>query len=385
MNKMKVYLVCTGVGIINRGIETFARECFDGLKNIEGLDISLFKGAGEEKEKEKILWNIPRNGELAPLLGKFIKRNGYVVEQLSSFLPFVKAIRQGNPDLIFYSDSNLGFQLYRWRQQIGVPYKLLFSNGGPCSPPFDRTDFVHQVSPLYRQQALQAEESPDKHILVPYGINIPQDDLFLNPEEIQNLRQKLGLPLDRKIVISVGAIDPNSHKRMDYVINEIATIPEPRPYLVLLGHIPPEGQSIIEQAHCQLGLDNFTARSVSYQEVNQYYQVADIFTLASLSEGFGRVFLEALMHGLPCIVHNHPVMRYVLGSYGTFIDLSIQGNLSDGLSRLLKNHSNSHEQKIKRRKYVENTFSWATLAPKYLKMFHHCLNVPALSENPSKS
>jgi hypothetical protein len=78
-------------------------------------------------------------------------------------------------------------------------------------------------------------------------------------------------------------------------------------------------------------------------------------------------------------------MRYVLGSYGTFIDLSIQGNLSDELSRLLKNHSNSHEQKIKRRQYVENTFSWTTLAPKYLKMFHHCLNVPALSENTSKS
>lgn len=300
-------------------------------------------------------------------------------------MPFVNAIRKGKPDLIFYSDSNLGFQLYRWRQQIGVPYKLLFSNGGPCSPPFDRTDFVHQVSPLYRQQALQAGESANKHILVPYGINIPHDDLFLNAQEIQHLRQKLGLPLNRKIVISVGAIDSNSHKRMDYVVNEIAMMPEARPYLLLLGHIPPEGQSIIEQAHRQLGSNNFTARSVSYQEVSQYYQIADVFTLASLSEGFGRVFLEALMHGLPCIIHDHPVMRYVIGSYGTFVDLSIKGNLANGLSKLLSNHSSSHEQKIERRQYVENTFSWTTLAPEYLEMFHHCLDNPMLSINNFKS
>lgn len=135
MNKLRVYIVCTGVGIINRGIETFARECFDGLKNIEELDITLFKGAGEEKPNEKVLWNISRESNLANFLGKTLNRNGYVIEQLSSFLPFVQEIRKGKPDLIFYSDSNLGFQLYRWRQQIGVPYKLLFSNGAPCSPP----------------------------------------------------------------------------------------------------------------------------------------------------------------------------------------------------------------------------------------------------------
>ncbi|MEH1827704.1 MAG: glycosyltransferase family 4 protein [Nostoc sp.] len=372
MNRtIKVYLSCTGVGIINRGIETFARECFYGLQNTEGLQIELFKGAGDEKSDEHRLWNLPRNGKLAPFLGKFIRRNGYVVEQLSSFIPFVSQIKKGKPDIIFYSDSNLGFQLYWWRKQIGVPYRLLFSNGGPCGPPFIRTDYVQQVAPFYREQALKAGEPPSKHFLVPYGINVPHGDPLLNHEERQNIKQQLGLPGDRPIVLSVGWISA-THKRMDYVVDEVAALPEPRPYLVMLGHMDANSPPIIDLASQKLGKDGFIARSVSYEQVAKYYQAADIFVLGSLQEGFGRVYLEAMIQGLPCIVNDHPVMRYVLAEQGTFADLSKPGVMSQALSDLLE-RSQSVENRIQRREFVRRNFSWQSLAPSYLQMFRDCL------------
>ncbi|NJL52350.1 MAG: glycosyltransferase family 4 protein [Hydrococcus sp. SU_1_0] len=325
---INVYLTCTGVGTINRGIETFARECFDGLHGKEGLNIKLFKGAGKETLDEHRLWNLPRHGKLAPFLGKFIRRNGYVVEQLSSFLPFVRQIIQGKPDIIFYSDSNLGFQLYRWRKLIGVPYKLVFSNGGPCHPPFSRTDHVQQVAPYYRDMALEAGEPNYKHSLVPYGINVPLGKPLYESEAKLQIRQKLDLPLDRPIVLSVGWIS-SQHKRMDYVVNEVAAVPEPRPYLVMLGAMDEENTPpILQLAEQELGKQNFTARSVPYTQVQEYYQAADIFTLGSLQEGFGRVYLEALIHGLPCIVHDHQVMRYVLQKQGIFADFSQTGSLT---------------------------------------------------------
>ncbi|MGL5033959.1 MAG: glycosyltransferase family 4 protein [Microcystaceae cyanobacterium] len=370
---IKVYFSCTGVGIINRGVESFARDCFDGLHGADGLDLQLFKGAGEEFIDEHCLWNLPRNGRIAPFLGKLIRRNGYVVEQLSSFLPLVAQIKKNKPDLIFYSDSNLGFQLYQWRKLIGVPYRLLFSNGGPCQPPFVRTDFVHQVAPLYYEKAIAAGEPIAKHIMVPYGIKVSENNLITDRERISNLRQKLGLPLARAIVISVGAIDPNSHKRMDYVIEEIAALPSPRPYLVLLGHMPASSKSILEKANQMLGNDGFIARSVTYDQVNQYYQIADIFTLASLTEGFGRVFLEALSYGLPCIVHDYSVMRYVLDTHGIFMDLSKTGNLTKALSLVLKQLETDVNNKQERRNYVRAKFSWKVLSPLYQKMFEQAL------------
>ncbi|MBE9166972.1 glycosyltransferase family 4 protein [Pleurocapsales cyanobacterium LEGE 06147] len=377
---IKVYLVCTGVGNINRGIETFARECFDGLKGTEGLDIELFKGAGEEKYNEHRLWNLPRNGKIAPFLGKFIRRNGYVVEQLSSFLPFVKQIRKGKPDIIFYSDSNLGFQLYRWRKLIGVPYRLVFSNGGPCHPPFSRTDHVQQVAPFYRDLALQAGEPNCKHSLVPYGINVPPGMPLYEPETKLQARQKLGLPLDRPIVLSVGWIS-SQHKRMDYVVNEVAALPESRPHLVMLGHIDEHNSPpILRLAEQKLGKQGFTARSVPYPQVQNYYQAADIFVLGSLKEGFGRVYLEALIYGLPCIVHEHPVMRYVLKEQGIFTDLSQSGSLSQALAELLQ-QPRSPDAMSQRREYVRKHFSWERLAPAYFKMFCDCLKTSTFNLN----
>lgn len=345
------------------------------MKGADGLDIKLFKGAGAEKDCEYRLCNLSRNSQLADFLGKLIKRNGYVVEQLSSFLPLVGKIIQDRPDVIFYSEANLGYQLYHWRNLIGVPYKLVFSNGGPCFPPFSRTDHVQQVAPFYRDLALKSGEAPEKHSLVPYGINLPPGNPVYDTAIKTKIRQKLQLPLNRPIVLSVGWIS-SQHKRMDYVVSEVAALPQPRPYLVMLGHMDENSIPIVQLAEQKLGKANFTALSVPYEQVQEYYQAADVFVLGSLKEGFGRVYLEALINGLPSIVNDHPVMRYVLKEQGIFQDLSQSGTLTQTLAELIK-QPQSAESMIKRREYVKNTFSWEALIPAYRNMFNHCLKTPA--------
>ena len=391
MGRLRIFFSCSGVGIIDRGIEIFFREAFDGLRGTEGLDIMLYKGAGEEKPDERVLWNVPRTGRAARLLGACIRRNSYVAEQLSSFPSMVRAIRRRRPDIIFYSDSNLGFQLFRWRKQIGVPFRLLFSNGGPCHPPFDRTDYVQQVAPFYLEEALAAREPADRHRMVPYGICVPDGAPDVSEEAKRQIRRQLELPIDREIILSVGWITAQ-HKRMDYVVNELAAMLDYRttgdhgtgrvvsssqvsgqstPYLVLLGTKDAESAAIIALARQKLGEENFTARSVPHEQVADYYRAADLFVLASLQEGFGRVFLEALVHGLPVIAHDHPVMRFVLGSEGTFGDLSKAGVLAT-LIREKLGREDSEADAIRRREMVRARFSWVVLAPHYREMFLDC-------------
>jgi 1,2-diacylglycerol 3-alpha-glucosyltransferase len=374
MSDIKVFFSCSGVGVLNRGIESFFREVFDGLRGSEGLDITLYKGAGEEREDERVLWNLPRTGKTAGILGKLIGRNSYTAEQLTTFPSMVRAIRKHRPDIIFYSDSNLGFQLFRWRDQIGVPFRLLFSNGGPVHPPFDRTDYVQQVAPPYFEEALAAGEPPERHRMVPYGINVPEGAPDPDDATRDALRRKLNLPVDRKIVISVGWI-ASQHKRMDYVVNEVAQLPHPRPHLVLLGSIDENSAPVISLGRERLGEGGFTARSVPYQEVQDYYRAADVFALASLQEGFGRVFLEALIQGLPVIAHDYPVMRFVLGSEGTFADLSKPGELAKHLQTSLR-EPGTNEAAARRRESVRARFSWPVLRPQYRSMFFDCMKVP---------
>ena len=381
---------CTGVGIFNRGIETFFREAFDGLKTIQGIDFRLIKGAspvaqGTPGDDEDVVWCLPRTGEVAPLIGKSTGRSAYAVEQWSSFPGVVRHIRKFRPHVVFYSDANLGFLLHRFRRLIGVPFRLLFSNGGPVHPPFNRHDFVHQVAPLYHDEALAAGESPEKHFLVPYGIHVPRDIPVFDEAVKHSLRARLGLPLDRKVILSVGWI-ARQHKRMDYVIEEMAGLPEPRPFLQLLGAMDVNSQKIVDLGNRLLGPQNFSARSVPYRDVAAYYRASDVFVLGSLAEGFGRVYLEALMHGLPTIGHRHPVIEYVLGDVGEVVDLSMPGNLTMALSNVLGDPRRASDQaRLKRGESVRSRFDWGVLRDKYAAMFLECARAPIPDGNSTNS
>jgi 1,2-diacylglycerol 3-alpha-glucosyltransferase len=294
------------------------------------------------------------------------RRNGYVIEQWSTFFPTAFHIRRFRPQVIFYSDSNLGLLLYRFRRQIGVNYRLLFSNGGPCHPPFSRHDFVHQVAPLYYEEALLAGESPDKHFFIPYGIRVPNDPPHLDPVLRRELRRNLGLPVDRPIVLSVGWI-AKRHKRMHYLIEEVARMPNPRPFLQLAGSMDSTSAEIVALGRQLLGSNGFAVDSVSPDEVANYYRAVDVFALASLHEGFGRVYLEALMHGLPVVAHRHPVMEYVIGKEETLVDLMSPGSMAAALSVAI-HEGNEDGRRRQRWESVCDRFGWQKLASDYVKM-----------------
>lgn len=363
---VRVLFTCTGVGVINRGIESFFREAFDGLAGRGDIDAVLLKGAGDTRCGEIAIPCLPRTGRLAAAAGALIGRSAYVAEQLSSLPAVVIHLRRFKPDVVFYSDANLGFQLFRWRKQIGVPFRLLFSNGGPCRPPFNRTDAVHQVNPFHRDEALAAGEPSSRHPMVPYGIHVV-DLLPPRPEERRQIRKRLGMPVDRPVVLSVGWIS-REHKRMDYLIDEIARLPEPRPFVQMLGAMDDSSRAIVELATRRLGPSGFSARSVAYTDVGEYYRSADLFALASLKEGFGRVYLEALMHGLPVVAHRNPVTSYVTGAHGTLRDLSREGELASAVAETLRTPLRPAEMRV-RWSDVRARFDWNRLAPRYAEMF----------------
>lgn len=365
---IRVIFSCSSVGITHRGIESFFSESFGNLIPGNGIDGLLLKGGGKAGENEEVVPCIPKTSFAASLLGKMTGRSSYAVEQWTSFPGIARAIRRFRPHVVFTSDANLVFMLNRFRRQIATPFKVLFSNGGPCDPPFHQFDYVHQVAPLYLEEAIHAGEAPSKHFLVPYGIRMPKAP-SLSATDKSRLRIKLGLPADRKIILSVGWIS-RIHKRMDYVIEEVARLPAPRPFLQLLGAMDKDSQELINLANDLLGPGNFAVKSVPYDEVPDYYQMADLFVLASLKEGFGRVYLEAMMYGLPTVAHCHPVMEYVLGDHGVLADLSQPGNLASALKAQLTDLDDLDGHKaLARWESVRSRFSWETLRPRYEEMF----------------
>jgi glycosyltransferase involved in cell wall biosynthesis len=187
-------------------------------------------------------------------------------------------------------------------------------------------------------------------------------------------RAALGLPVDRQVVLSVGLIG-TGQKRMDYLIAEVAALPEPRPFLCLLGEDGPGAAEVRESARSQLGAPNVMIRSVPHAVAGHYYRAADVFILASLHESFARPYLEALARGTTVIAHDAEGTRQLLGSHAVLRDLTVTGEATRTLRAALARPAHT-DARYQRWRYVRDRFGWPALRERYVQMFEGVMALP---------
>jgi len=234
---------------------------------------------------------------------------------------------------------------------------------------FPGWDHIHQVAPFHLRQAIESGVPASKQSLVPYAFEIPRLFVQISDSERRSLREKLGLPQDREILLSVASINKD-HKRIDYLIDEVARISKPRPYLLVAGAKSRDSAELIAYGKFLLGKEGFDARTVPHHEIAQLYLACDAFTLTSLTEGFGRVLVEALSFGLPCFVHDYEVTRYVCGKEAIFGDFSKSGALTELICNVKLWRDPIAASR--RHQWVYQSFSWDNLRPQYVSMFKRC-------------
>jgi glycosyltransferase involved in cell wall biosynthesis len=130
------------------------------------------------------------------------------------------------------------------------------------------------------------------------------------------LRKKLGLPPEEKLILYVGGVDPR--KNVGFLLEVISSVVSQVPLkLVLVGRheterFYPEVKRKIEElalAPHLIQLGYFPDESLP-----ALYRAADIFAFPSLYEGFGLPVLEATLAGTPVLAGNNSSMPEVLGS-----------------------------------------------------------------------
>ncbi len=368
---LRVFFPCTGLGRQRRGFETFTRSCGEALVGETGLDLTVFGGGGPDaKPAERAIPNTPRDSRGARVLGALCRRDPYFIEQATFFAGFLPRLIASAPDVVYFADLNLGNACWHWRRISGQRYRLLFYNGGPTTKPFTRCDLVQQVSPEHLQSAAVRGERADRQVLLPHAITMAR--AFTPPAagERARLRSALGLPPDRALVLSVGVIN-SGHKRMDYLVRELAALPEPRPFLLLAGESAPDTPAIIALARTLLGEHGFAARVFPQEQMPTLYRAADAFALASLSEGFGLVIVEAMAAGLPCVLHDTPTTAYIAGSHAVRGDLRLPGAMSPLLAGALASSGDASAMQA-RHAWAHARFSWDVLRPRYVDLFRAC-------------
>jgi glycosyltransferase involved in cell wall biosynthesis len=125
-------------------------------------------------------------------------------------------------------------------------------------------------------------------------------------EHRAGLRADLGLPHDRPVWASVGALTPR--KGFHLLVEAWAELPEPRPSLLLVGPDPcdraltvPDYARRVAARVMDLGLDGAVRMLGPRPDVAQLLRGLDGFVFASEHEGLPSAVLEALAAGLPVV------------------------------------------------------------------------------------
>lgn len=319
---MKIALLCSGLGHIRRGHEVFARDLFDLLK--PDLDITLFKGGGQVAERELVVPNLPRNspalaGVHALASPKWMtaaqEQERLHAEGESFMWGALPALLSGDYDIVHTLEREVCSALWVHRHLFARTPRILWSNGGAIparqQPP---CDFVQEHTAANLSQSQRG-----KAFMIPHGV----DTSRFRPDVVSSYRQRHGIPPDAFVVITVGSIC-YWHKRTDHVIREVAAVPDT--WLLVVGQETADTPAIRALGH-ELMPGRIVFDSLPHADLPQAYAAADVFTLGSLHETFGIVYIEAMAMGLPVLCTHHANQQQIV-QRGAFIDMQAPGALA---------------------------------------------------------
>lgn len=363
---LKLGLISCGLGRVNRGFEVSTARWFDALREQPNLDVRLY--CGGRHENGHTVWNINRDSLLSGPLSYLpftsdLKRweTSYIIEQISFAFALLPKLMNWRPDVLWTKEVPMAHFLDAFRRPFGLPYKIIFANGGAFQPStYAHFDFIQHL------QADSFQEGLD------YGIPARKMTTICNlapevtvSESAADIRSLYHYSEKNWIVVCVAAWNSH-HKRIDYLINEVAKLNDPNVRLVLCGHPEPDTPALKKLAQDKLP-DQVKWLTLPVDVIPRILHMSDVFVLPTLQECLGGSLLEAAMSGTPLVTHPHSGARFILQDDTWITDLSQPGNLARKLAELKANPPTA-EQRALLRKQTMSRFNQDDLVRDFLQM-----------------
>jgi glycosyltransferase involved in cell wall biosynthesis len=298
---------------------------------------------------------------IAPLLGSFTTPE-IVLEHLTSFFPCLLRLLSKPADLIFPHNDYGGLAMAACVRSLqGTP--ILFTEHNSLLGKGDDGSLLQNGQCLKRNlrfcpdrlvvfdeatAAFTRNLKPTQPIsIIPNGVNLDQ----FTPDGKQI---DLGLP--KPIVLCVASLNCKNQKRVELAIQAVSRFREIS--LLICGDGPDRTyfQSLGERL---LSAERFAIRTFPFEQMPEIYRSVDAFTLPSIYEPFGLVYLEAMATGLPVVATEDEMRRYIIGDGGILCDVT---NL-DVYAHAIKDALSGNWSERAKQNAVR--FSWDAIALRY--------------------
>lgn len=359
-----IFLVCTGLGTIQRGFESYINSLAEKLTiEAKQFEFTVYLGRrfSNVSYKQQPVFNLHRGLKIFKYLG-LLEHQRFAIEQFSFCLGILPYILSKNPKAIYLGEYNLYCYLFKIRKLLKLNFTLVLYTGGQAAPGLFDTDkdYVHHITDVYYQMLIAQGVPANRQFILPHFVAIDFDINEILISEIKKLAK------GKKILLSVGQID--------YSIKQMHLIPKlfeglaDNVFPIIIGGTTDETETVIESFNAIFKPDGYLMKQVPRNEMGNYYKAADLFILCSKKESFGYAFVEALNFDLPIICNDFDEVRFVLKQNALYLDLNNVNKTKHWLCE------NFHEiQKLKLNSgglIVKKLYSWEKLREQYLKMFN---------------
>ena len=189
--------------------------------------------------------------------------------------------------------------------------------------------------------------APNKITVTPLAAG--EEFVRRDKSDVSYLREKYGIPADKKIILYVGNLLP--HKNLSALLKALELL-ENECCLVIAGKIF-EGRLKLDLNRQSI----IRAGFVTPQELVDFYNLADVLALPSLYEGFGLPVLEAFACGTPVACSRASSLPEAGGEYAFYFDPLNERDIAEKILEAI----NAKQEPQELRNYALQ-FSWEKTA-----------------------
>lgn len=342
----------------------FFTNCYKPLVNGVVTSISSLKEAYERKGHEAYVFAPRVEDYVDQEKNVFRYRSVNLTSKVKYPLPIPlsfrvkKIITEFNPNIVhIHHPFLLSSVAIMYGKRLGIPKILTLHT--------QYEQYAHYVSPIperltqeaikmiihnlsYKIDCITTPSESMRELIRSYGvknrieiipnaihlISFKEDDVFKRTE----IKKKYNLKEDDKIILFVGRVA--SEKSIDKIVKALAIIKKrdiSKVKLLIIGDGPAMDELKQLARTLKIEKDVIFAGTVSYEEIRHYYKMAYVFTIASTTETFGIVTIEALASGVPVLAVKAPGAVDILtdGVDGLLVDNDVE-KFANALEKIIR-------------------------------------------------
>jgi len=203
--------------------------------------------------------------------------------------------------------------------------------------------------------------------VVPNGIPLQ----VFRPQDKSSLRIRLGLPLDRKIVLMTAMSQDTPRKGSRYAAEALAALHDVKPLALLVGDVTPErARELFGEVECHCA-----GKILDAVLLADWYAAADVFLCPSLADNLPSSVLESMACGLP-------VVAFKTGGIPEMVEHRVNGHLAAqrDVGGLVAGLRDALEDELgvqwgqKSRQIAEERFADTMMRDNYLVLYFHAIS-----------